>query len=44
MENETSSIIYIYISIVVEDRFWERFVEWSSHMYPWKIHQKCYHI
>lgn len=27
-----------------EDRFWERFVKRSSHMYPWKVHQEWYHI
>ena len=28
------------VDVVVEDRFWERSVEWSSHMYRRKIYQK----
>ena len=32
----------IYYHVHVEDRVWEQFVERSSHMYPWKTHQK-YH-
>ena len=28
----------------VGDRFWQEFVERSSHIYPWKIYQKYYPI
>ena len=36
-----NSLIFLVMYRVptVEDRFWERLVERSSHTYPWKIHE-----